>query len=164
MAIWGALGIIVIYVEFHECPILSRWTRLDMFDYVCMFVLSSQIKLWVQVCCNVTITYVFANFLNYFRDAWLPVAYTLIPGLISPCVWSSSSIESIFRSRSFRCKIPQHGKICCIFNARNSTVPGASVAVVAVAAKTDGGIRRAVSIQCRQYRRTGIHEHLMGIQ
>ena len=48
MAIWGALGIIGIYVELQECPILSRWTRIDMFDIVwlcLMFVLSSQIEL-----------------------------------------------------------------------------------------------------------------------
>ena len=45
----------------------------------------------------------------------------------------------------------------CIFRAHDSTLPGASVAVVAVAAKTDGGIRRhPVPIQSLQYRRTGI--------
>lgn len=86
--LWGALALgIGIHVEFHDCPILNRWTMVNQDWYVCVFLFSSQIKLWVQACCKS----------HMLLQRW--VARKGIPWFIphhstvSPCVWSSSFIQ-----------------------------------------------------------------------
>lgn len=120
--LWGALALgIGIHVEFHDCPILNRWTMVNQDWYVCVFLFSSQIKLWVQACCKS----------HMLLQRW--VARKGIPWFIphhstvSPCVWSSSFIQLHLQGtrfdspRCFRCRCC----CCCKDRRRNSSASSA---------------------------------------